>query len=102
VRVVQVTRFGGGDDSLTLDRANVDIDCYVGPDSDGNPDRAAARLLAERVRKAMRVDLAHRTIAGVIVGRVDTVTGPSERPYDDTSLRRFGASYAVTTHSPGL
>lgn len=90
--VVQVTRFGGTDVAPGIDRPVVDIDCYAAT-------RGAASDLAEQVRYALLYQLPGTTVGDVAVPRVDTLTGPSWRPYDNTALRRFGASYAITTHA---
>lgn len=90
--VVQVTRFGGVDVAPGIDRPIVDVDAYAAT-------RAAASELAERVRYALLYRLPGTTVGGVGFPRVDTLTGPSWRPYDNSALRRFGASYAITTHA---
>lgn len=90
--IVQVQRFGGGDVAPGIDRPVVDIDCYAAT-------RGAASDLAERVRYAVLYRLPGTTVGAVGIPRVDTLTGPSWRPYDNTALRRFGASYAITTHA---
>lgn len=92
--VIQVERFGGGDDTLTLDNANVDVDVYAA-------DRAKAEALAEQVRFLMRADLPGKTVAdgAAVVSRVRTITGPNRLPYDNTGLVRVGAAYQVTLHS---
>jgi hypothetical protein len=90
--VVQVTKFGGTDQVPGIDVANVDIDVYA-----STRDQAAG--LAERVRYQLRMVLPGQQVAGITVSRVETIIGPSWRPYDNTSLRRFGASYAFTLHA---
>lgn len=90
--VVQVTRFGGADRAPGIDRAIVDVDCY-------GATRAAASQLAERVRYALLYRLAGSNYEHVAISDVSTLSGPSWRPYDNTALRRFGASYAITTHA---
>lgn len=92
VPLVQVVRYGGADDNLTLDEAAVDIDCYT-------TDRTASFQLAEQVRSAVRLRLpGYHTAAGTVAD-VQTVVGPSWRPYDNTNVCRVGASYRVTVHS---
>jgi hypothetical protein len=88
----QVNRIGGADDVITLDRANVDVDAYAGS-------RAAALELAERVREDLRMALPGAALpGGVVVCRVETLSGPAWRPYDDAGgVRRFGATYQITT-----
>lgn len=88
--VVRVTRFGGADTDVVLDRANVDVDCYAAT-------RLDAYTLCEQVRGALLFSLAGKTVSRVTVARVQTISGPAWRPWDNTSLRRFGATYQLTT-----
>lgn len=92
--VVHVLRIGGPDDDNlpSFDMPTVSIDSYgVG--------RAAALELAQAVHDAVRVGLpntSHTVTAGTaVVTKTQTVTGPSWRPYDDITLRRFGATYRL-------
>jgi hypothetical protein len=92
VPLLQVTRFGGQDDFITLDAANIDIDAFaVGRD--------AARTLAEQARTAVRLHLPGYASGGAAVQSVTTISAPRWVPYDNTSLRRFVASYRITIHS---
>lgn len=86
--VVSVLRLGGTDASVALDIAVIDVDVYAGS-------RGAASSLAEQVRRALRFALP-RT-AGV--RRVQTISAPAWRPYDNTALRRFGATYELTVQA---
>jgi hypothetical protein len=89
--LVQVGRLGGADDVIGLDRASVDVDVYAAG-------RAASVALAERCREALRMDLPGQTLGVVTVAAVRTTLGPTWRPYDDTTnVRRFGATYQITT-----
>lgn len=92
VPCIQVTRFGGGDDVITLDAAHIDIDCYA-------VDRTTARDLAEQIRTSLRFQLPGQIVAGGTVAQVSTIAAPSWTPYDNTALRRFVASYRVVIHS---
>lgn len=92
VPLVMVERFGGNDDVLSLDRCNVDIDCYAS-------DRSTAKALAERVRRLMRIALPRQVLAvGTVVTKVETVAAPTVLPYDPTPVRRVGAAYRLTVH----
>lgn len=86
---VRVMRFGGSDDLLT-DTARVDVDCFAAT-------RPAAQSLAEAVRQRM-LSYPH-VVDGV--GTIDYATtdlAPNEVPWSDSqSVRRFTASYTVTT-----
>lgn len=86
--LVQVTRYGGADGQPTLDRVQLDVDCYT-------DNRRTALQLAEQVRDALRFDLPGTTVDGALVCAVDTIGAPAWRPFDVTGVRRFGASYRL-------
>jgi len=90
--VIQVTRFGGSDDFLTLDAANIDIDTFAASRDD-------ARSLGEQVRTALRLHFPGYAAGGGAVQSVTTISAPRWVPYDNTGLRRFVASYRITIHS---
>jgi hypothetical protein len=98
---VQIEAFGGpGERNPAQDTANVDVDVYVGGDTDGNPDRASASDLAELLRSAFLFHLPGYFTDTATVSGVATMSRPSARPYDDNAtVRRFGASYQVTVKS---
>lgn len=91
--VIQVTRTGGAETDPRLDRPNVDIDVYA-------TDQPSAAALCEQVRAALRFELPYNgpTPIGVVTS-VTTRSGPHWAPYDDTSLRRYIASYSLTSHA---
>jgi hypothetical protein len=92
--VVRVLRIGGpADDNIpSFDQPTVSVDSY-------GSGRAAALALALAVENAIRVGLPNtRHVVGsvaAVVTKTQTVTGPSWRPYDDITLRRFGATYRL-------
>ena len=90
--VIQVTRFGGSDDLLVLDAANIDVDTF-------GLSRDAARSLGELVRSALRFNIVGATQDGGFVAAVSTINAPRWVPYDNTDLRRFVASYRITIRS---
>lgn len=94
--VIGVSRFGGTDATLTLDRASIDIDVWDFP-------LTAADLLAGQVWVWLRLGLPGATVTGITgagtFARVDTISGPSERPTGNPNVRRVGASFQVTVHS---
>jgi hypothetical protein len=90
--VIQITRFGGADRYPGIDTAQVDIDAYAST-------RTAAAQLAEDVRYAVRFVLAGQRVGDLTVADVETINGPAWRPYDNSSLRRFGATYQFTLHA---
>lgn len=89
--IVQVTRVGGGDDGFRLDRALVDIDVYAAT-------QAGAATLMEDVRGALLGTLRGSTLPGAVVGLVRTVSAPARRPYENTGLRRYGATFEIFLH----
>ena len=99
--VIQVTRFGGSDDVITLDSANIDIDVFASAANTvgGASSRSAAETLSEQVRSALRLHLPGYAASGAAVQSVTTISAPRWVPYDNTSLRRFVASYRITIHS---
>jgi hypothetical protein len=92
--VVHVLRIGGGsDDALpAFEFPTVSVDCYAAT-------RGAALALAVSVDTAIRVTLPNTVHAfgslSTVVTKTQTVTGPSWRPYDDITVRRFGATYQL-------
>lgn len=89
---VQVARVpGGGDDGFRLDRALVDVDVYAA-------DRMSATALAAEVRGLLLGSLRGSTTDTAVVGRVGTITPPALRPYENTALRRVGATYEIYFH----
>lgn len=91
--VVRSLRIGGPDldDYALLDLPTVTIDCY-------DAGWSAASTLAGRVHAAIRSTLPGTVHDGGVVTRTRTISGPSWRPYDDTNLRRFGATYQIIVH----
>ncbi|MEU0937574.1 hypothetical protein [Embleya sp. NPDC005971] len=87
----QVVRVGGDDDGVRLDRALVDVDVYAAT-------RAQAAGIAAWTRASLTRDLPGQVVAGAVLGRVSTVSAPGWRPYENTALRRIGATYEVFFH----
>lgn len=90
VPVVQIVRIGGpsDDDDPTLVAATVSVDCFAS-------DRLAVTVLSQQVDDAFRKALPGTLTGGASVTKVRTLTGPSWRPWADTAVRRFGATYQV-------
>jgi len=77
---------GGGDDGFTR-RAEVDIEHFAAT-------RSAAYALAEQTRGIL---LSKRTIGGVVIDRLVTVSEPKRVPWDNSNIRRFLATYRIST-----
>jgi len=87
--LIQVVRIGGpsDDEDPRVQIPTVSIDYFAA-------DRGAATDLAEAVDLSIR-RLAGTVLAGAAMGKVRTLTGPSWRPWDDLTVRRFGATYQL-------
>lgn len=90
--IIEVARIGGADDTITLDAATVDVVCYSG-------NRINARALAYRVNGLLRTTAAGAAVTGGVILHVRTISGPQWLPYDDLNVRRFGATYQITSQS---
>lgn len=89
--VVRVTRLGGPELAPRLEAADIDIDTFGG-------NRSQAFTVLENVRVAMRFKLPGTQLAGSVYTRVDTLSGPAWRPYENTNVRRYGATFHVIVH----
>ncbi len=94
VPLLQIQRIGGADLRPGLDFCDLDVDAY-------GPDRGSAVALAERARHALRFRLPGTQIDGAVFTSVQTSEAPNFRPYDNTALRRFGATYRLVIHIVG-
>lgn len=92
IPLAQVQRIAGADPIITLDQAVVTVDVFAA-------DRASAHVLAEQIRTDFRTNLTGYRFGGGTVALVETASGPSWIPYDNTNLRRYTAAYRVTVHS---
>lgn len=94
--VIVVSRYGGSDRELTIDRPWMDVDCYAAT-------WAEADALSMAVLAAYRGDLPGALVTAddwrAVVASVTTITGPSRRPTTDSTIRRSGASYEVRIQS---
>lgn len=84
---IRIARFGGGNDQVS-DSARVSIDAF-------GANRPDAYTLAEAIRQRL-ISNPHGTASGLL-DLVETDTGPNEIPWGDVKVRRFNASYTVTT-----
>jgi hypothetical protein len=89
---VQVQRVpAGSDDGYRLDRALVDIDVYAAS-------RGAAISLAASIRGLLLTELCGSRTTGAVWGRISSDPPPAIRPYENTALRRCGATYQMFVH----
>ncbi|CUW31788.1 MULTISPECIES: hypothetical protein [Streptomyces] len=88
---VQVQVVGGGDDGIRLDRPFVDIDIY-------DATRADAIALAAAIRGWILTQLRGSVTERAVFGRTGTISRPAVRPYENTALRRVGATYEIYCH----
>lgn len=88
---VQIEVAGGDDDGIRLDRPLVDVNVYAAT-------RDEAFDLARAVRQAYLTELAGSQTANAVFGRITTISRPAARPYENTALRRVGATYQMHLH----
>lgn len=88
---VQIEVVGGDDDGFRLDRALVDVNVYAAT-------RAAAIALAATVHALYLEQLRGSATANAVFGSVRALTRPVARPYENTALRRVGATYQIHSH----
>jgi hypothetical protein len=88
---VQIEAVGGDDDGIRLDRALVDVNVYAAT-------RAEAIALAAHLHGLYLTELRGSATDNAVFGLVSTVSRPAIRPYENTELRRVGATYAIHSH----
>jgi len=81
----------GDDDGIRLARMLVDIDVYAAT-------RADAIALSKEVHEWVTGELRGSHGDTIVIGRTGAVTLPAIRPYENTSLRRVGATYEIFCH----
>ena len=94
--VLQVNRFGGSGDVLTMDRAYIDVDVWAAT-------LGAAETLGSQVQTWMMLYLAgHRVVAAAGAGvfaKCAMQTGMVQRPSGNPDVKRVGAAFTVHVHS---
>lgn len=90
-RFVRVVRGPGSDDGFT-DRPLLDVDTFT-------PARVDGPNFAEEVRQALHA-LRGRKVAGTVIDRVATSTGPVWVDYGTPGVHRYVASYRVELRRP--
>ena len=81
----------GDDDGLLLARMLVDIDVYAAT-------RAEAISLARDVHDWVTGELRGSSGTSLVIGRTAALALPAARDYENTGLRRVGATYAIFCH----
>jgi hypothetical protein len=89
IQVQQVP--AGSEDGLRLARMLVDIDVY-------HRTRAEAIALAGDVHTWVTRELRGSASASAVIGRTAALALPAARPYENTALRRVGATYEIYCH----
>lgn len=88
---VQIEVAGGDDDGFRLDRPFVDINTYAAT-------RAEAIALAATVHGLILTELRGSVTDTAVFARAATLSRPAVRPYENTALRRVGATYEIYCH----
>ena len=88
---VQIEVAGGDDDGFRLDRALVDVNVYAAT-------RAEAIALSAAIRSLYLTALRGSTTTNAVFGMVRALSRPAVRPYENTALRRVGATYEIYSH----
>ncbi|MGW3427916.1 phage tail termination protein [Streptomyces melanosporofaciens] len=88
---VQIGAVGGDDDGFRLDRALVDVNVYAAS-------RADAIALSATIRGLYLTQLRGSKTANAVFGMVRALSRPAVRPYENTALRRVGATYEIYSH----
>ncbi|MER5843687.1 hypothetical protein ABT099_26030 [Streptomyces prasinus] len=81
----------GDDDGIRLARMLVDFDTY-------HRTRAQAISLALEVHAWVTGELRGSHSGTMVIGRTGALTLPAVRPYENTALRRAGATYEIFCH----
>ncbi|MEU3613529.1 hypothetical protein ABZ725_14595 [Streptomyces sp. NPDC006872] len=89
--VVQISRVGGDDDGIRLDRAFVDVDVY-------DTTRPLASQLMAQVRTLILTSLRGTVTDVAVFTSARTITAPAWRPYENPSVRRFGTTFEIFCH----
>jgi len=95
--VVQVNRFGGSDDTVTMDRAYIDVDVWHGS-------LTAAEDLASELHTWMVLRMPGKWVTVGAAGpggggACRAQTGMYQRPSGNPDLFRVGGAYTVRAHS---
>lgn len=91
VPLIQVARIYGHDDGYRLDHPAVDVTAFA-------TDRLTAARLAGRARESLLRLWRHGAFQEAVVTDVTISTAPRWLPYDNLAVRRYVATYHLTTH----
>ena len=81
----------GSEDGMRLARMLVDIDVYAAT-------RVDAIGLAREVHDWVTREVRGSTSSTAVIGRTAALALPAARPYENTALRRVGATYEIYCH----
>lgn len=87
---IRVAALGGGRTHI-LGSPTVDVELFAGTEY-------AAMTGMGAVDDLLNYRLPGTTVAGSVVGRVNTISLPSFRPYENPNVWRYGATYQLFTH----
>lgn len=85
---IRILRIGGPSDRVN-DYATCSVEVFASTSS-------AGEQLAEQVRQYLTTT-PPPPIGGVLIDRVVCQAGPNEQPWNDSRVRRFGATYSVVS-----
>lgn len=89
---VRVVLVGGSTPNVSLDAPLLAVDAFAA-------DRPQAIALANRVRTLLSYGSLGADLMGGRIGQVSTVTAPLWAPWDNSSVRRYTATYRITLHA---
>lgn len=89
---IQIVRVGGPNGKPGFDQPTVDWNCF-------GLSRTAAKATAIQLQTAVLTQLRGYSNPYGTVLDTDVLSGPSWRPYDNTSVRRFGFTTRLSVHS---
>lgn len=102
---VQINTISGGEVNPALDRASIDVDVFVPPDSDGEPDLETAQDIAAWIRWLVLQNLPGHTAtighARATVIRTAGLSRPVRRPFDESGIRRINLSFSLLVATRG-
>ncbi|MEU1497251.1 hypothetical protein [Streptomyces sp. NPDC005732] len=82
---------GGGDDGLKLSRPIVEVNVYAAT-------RADAIALAKDVHDWLTRELRGTASDTAVIGRTGCLSLPAIRPYENTAVRKVGATFEIFCH----